>query len=215
VSHVAERLRSLLEHRRVEGDTVNNAVLDALCDGFGDAMERLGLVGFGDIDAGIEGGRVLRDPSVAPSWALAHAALYTGAVPLPGRLAGESEEDWLARARDAAVYPLGIKRGTHEAIRRSIQPLLTGTKTVFIADNFGQEYGILVRTVESETPDPAAVQLALEGSYVSGGERGAIRAELLLTYVRADLVTFAEATVRFSEVPGTVTAENVTREDVT
>jgi len=214
VSHVAERLSALLDHRRT-GDPTNDAIVDALCDALGDAMERLGLVAFGDPDTGAPGGRVLRDPSVAPLWALPHAALYTGAVPLPGRRAGESDEDFTARARDAAVYPLGPKRGTHEAIRRTVEPLLTGTKQVFIADDYGGDYDILVRTIAAETPNPTAVQAAIAGSYVSGGERGAIRAELVLTYLTADYVTFAEATLRFNQVPNGVTAENVTRDDVT
>lgn len=213
MSHVAERLSALLAHR-YNGEPVNDAIVDALCGAIGDAAERLGTVGFGDPDTGAEGGSILRDPRVAPAWALQHAALYSGAM-LPGRMAGEDEADYLARARDAAVYPLGILRGTHEAIRRTAEPLLTGTKSVFIADNYGDEFGILVRTIESETPDPAAVGAALAGSYVSGGQRGAIRAELLLTYLVADVVTFAEATRRFDAVAAGVTADNVTRGDVT
>lgn len=215
MSLVADRLRTLLSHRRVDGDDENNAILDALCDGIGDALERLGTIAFGDPDLGIPAGRALSDPSVAPPWALPHAALYTGAVPLPGRWAGESDADYAARARDAAVYPLGPKRGTHEAVRRTAQPLLTGSKQVFIADNFGDQYGILVRTIVSETPDPAAVQAALVGSYVSGGERGAIRAELVLSYVTADYPTFAEGARRFNAVAAGITALNVTRADVT
>jgi hypothetical protein len=213
---VADRLRVLLEHRRIDGDVENNAILDAICDAIGDAADRVGVVAFGDVAAGIPAGRALSDPSVAPTWALPHAALYTGAVPLPGRYAGESDVDYYARARDAAVYPLGIRRGTHEAIRRTVQPLLTGSKQVFIADDFGGDYDLLVRTIVAETPDPVAVEAALAGSYVSGGQRGAIRAELVLTYVTADIPTFAEATLRFSDLPpGTITAANVTREDVT
>lgn len=215
MGHVADRLRVLLAHRYVDGDTENNAILDAVTDAIGDVAERIGTIAFGDPANGIPAGRVLDDPSVAPLWALPHSALYTGAIPLPGRNAGETDAAYLARARDAAVYPLGIKRGSHEAVRRAVQPLLTGLKQVFIADNYGADYGILVRTVLAETPDPTAVRKALEGDYVSGGARGAIRAELLLTYLTADVVTFAEATRRFTEVAGTVTAENVLREDVT
>lgn len=215
MGHVAERLRVLLDHRRIDGDDENNAILDAVCDAVGDVAERLGVVAFGDAANGVPAGRALSDPSVAPDWALPHAALYTGAIPLPGRRAGEDEAAYLARARDAAVYPIGPKRGTHEAVRRTVMPLLTGTQQVFIADDFGGPYDLLVRTIVSETPDPAAVEAALAGSYVSGGERGAIRAELLLTYVTADYPTFAEATLAFSAIPAGVTAENVTRDDVT
>ena len=179
---VIERLSTQLEHRRIAGDTVNNAILDALIGGIADGLERLALVAFGD--EGVPAERVLRDPRYAPLWALAHAALYTGAT-VPGRTAGESDDGYLARARDAVAAPLGIRRGTHEAVRRVVQPLLTGSKTVFIDDEPGS-YVITVRTLSGETPDPAAVQAAIEGSYVSGGQRGAMRAELALSYIVSD-----------------------------
>lgn len=130
-------------------------------------------------------------------------------------LVPESDDDYLARARDAVVYPLGIKRGTHEAILRVVQPLLTGTKTVIIEDGYITPYGILVRTIASETPDPVAVQAAIEGDYVSSGRRGAMRAELVLTYLTDDVVTFGEADDNFTDLDPSVTALNVTRSDVT
>jgi hypothetical protein len=175
-------------------------------------MERLGIVAFGT-DA-IPVGHALTDPSVAPDWALAHASLYTSGGLLPGRKAGESQAAWLARARVQASAPLGILRGTDEAIILAVQPLLTGTKSVFINVG-GSPYQLIVRTITSETPDSAAVQAAIEGSYVSGGVRGAMRAELALSYSVSDTPTFAEATRIFSAVASTVTGTNVTRADVT
>lgn len=209
-----DRFGELLEHRKVEGDAENNAIVDAIALALGDSFDRLGLIAFGDEEAGVEGARILRDPSVAPLWALPHASMYTGAK-LPGRRAGESDEEYLERARDAAVYPLGILRGTHEAVRRAIQPLLTGTKTVIIADNYGDEYGILVRTMTEETPDPALVERTLQGDYVSGGQPEAIRAELVLTYTASDFVRWAEATRTWAAVDADVTWATVTREDLT
>lgn len=206
---VLERLSALLESRRADAES--DAILDAIIGGIADAAERLGVVAFGTDEVPV--GRALSDPSVAPAWALAHAAQYTGAT-LPGRLEGESEADWLARARDAAVYPRGIKRGTEEAVRRAAQPLLTGTRAVFVSYT-ANPYEVVVRTILSETPDPAAVQAALEGSYVSGGGRGAIGAEQVLIYQTADVPAFSEATLTFDAVPDGVTALNVTREDVT
>lgn len=204
-----DRLNALLESRRI--DEENDAILDAILGGIADAADRLGVVAFGT-DA-IPAERALSDPSVAPAWALAHAAQYTGAI-LPGRAAGESEEDWLARARDAAVYPGGIKRGTEEAVRRAAAGFLTGTKTVFISYT-GDPYEIVVRTITSETPDPAAVQRAIEGDYVSGGYRGAIGAHQKLTYQTSDVPAFSEAALTFNAVPDGVTADNVTLGDVT
>lgn len=206
---VLERLTALLDSRRIDAES--DLILDAIIGGIADAAERLGIVAFGtDL---IPPGRALSDPSVAPSWALAHAAQYTGAI-LPGRAAGETEEDWLARARDAAVYPFGIKRGTEEAVRRAAAGFLTGTKTVSI--NYTSDpYEIVVRTIAAETPDPAAVQRAIEGDYVSGGYRGAIGAHQKLTYSTSDVPAFSEATLTFAAVPDGVTADNVTLGDVT
>lgn len=206
---VLERLETLTESRRV--DPENDAILDAILGGIADAAERLGVIAFGTDE--IPPGRALSDPSVAPAWALAHAAQYTGAI-LPGRSAGESEEAWLERARSVAVYPGGIKRGTEEAVRRAAEPYLTGTKTVAISYT-GNPYEIVVRTITGETPDPAAVQLALEGDFVSGGRRGAIGAQQKLTYQVSDVPAFSEATLRFNEVADGVTADNVTLGDVT
>lgn len=209
------RLAALMEHRRI--DPENDAILDSIVGALADTGERLSVIAYGDEDAAppIPAGSALNDPAVAPLWSLAHAALYVGAR-LPGRLPGESEVDYMARARDAVVYPIGIKRGTHEAVRRAVQPFLTGTKTVSIVDQAGGDpYALLVRTITSETPFPSAVREALEGSYVSGGTRGAIRAELVLDYVVASSVTWVEGTRRFNAVAGTVTFANVTLGDVT
>lgn len=212
--HVIEKLTELLQHRRT-GDSENDDILDAIIGGLADVAEPPALVAFGDEATGARGEQVLRDPRYAPIWALAHAAMYTGAA-LPGRAAGETEAAWLTRARDQAVYPLGIKRGTQEAIRRAVQPLLTGTKAVFITEFVGGDpYQIQVRTIVSETPDPAAVQAAIEGDFVSSGRRGAIRAELKLTYTSSDDPTFAEGTRAMSAVANGITALNVTRGDVT
>lgn len=206
---VLERLDALLESRRY--DPESDAILDALLGAIADAAERLGVVAFGT-DA-VPPGRALSDPSVAPSWALAHAAQYTGAI-LPGRSAGETEDEWLARARDAAVYPAGLKRATEEAVRRAAAPYLTGTRSVFVSYT-SDPYAVVVRTITSETPDPAAVQAVLEGSYVSGGQRGAIGAHQVLIYETSDDPAFSEATLTFDAVADGVTALNVTLGDVT
>ena len=209
------RLQALMEHRRI--DPESDAIMDAIIGAVADAAEHLSVIAYGDADATppIPPGGGLQNPLYAPMWALAHAALYTGAR-LPGRLPGETEDDFLARARAAVVYPIGIKRGSHEAVRRAVQPFLTGTKFVSIVDQAGGDpYALFVRTITAETPNPEAVRMALEGSYVSGGVRGAIRAELTLDYLVSPEVAFAEATLQFDQVVDTVTFDTVTMEDVT
>lgn len=216
MNQALEHLMALMEHRQIDAtsDTIMQAILEAIAI---DAMERLSVIAYGDPDADppVPPGKALNDPQVAPLWALAHAALYVGAR-MPGRLPGETDEAYTARARDAVIFPIGIKRGSHEAVRRSISPFLTGTKTISITDQAGGDpYALQVRTITAETPDPAAVQKALEGDYVSGGVRGAIRAELKLTYIVSPSVTWAEGTRAFNAVAGTVTFANVTYGDVT
>ena len=214
MSHIGDMFADLLTHRRIDGDAENNAIVDAFALALGDVFDRLGHVAFGDPEQGVRGEQILRDPAVAPLWALAHAALYTGAK-LPTRLAEETDEQYVARARDASVYPLGIRRGTHEAIRRAIQSELTGTKAVYIADDFGTDYDLYVRTLIEETPDPARVERLLAGDFVSGGERGAIRAELILTYETSAAVAWAEATLTWGQIADGVTWSTATVEDVT
>jgi len=208
---VADRLSTLLASRYIDDDPENNAVLDALIGAIADAAARLAVIAYGTDT--IPPGDALDDPSVAPTWSLAHAGLYTGGI-MPGRKAGESITTYLARARDALVYPMGIKRGTEEAVRRAAAPYLTGTKTVFISVG-GSPYTLVIRTITAETPDPAALQLAITGSYVSGGARGAINAELGTTFLVSDYPPFAEGTRAMNAVANGVTALNVTRGDVT
>lgn len=181
---VTDRLLTLLEHRRGT-DPTSDTLLEAIMSAIADALDRLALVAYGDPDQAIAPGAALNDPAVAPAWALAHAALYTGGT-LPARTVGETDTAWLARARHAVVYPTGIRRGSHTAIRLAVEPLLTGTKSVSILDDVGGPYDLTVRTRTSETPDAAAARAAIEGSQVSGGRPGAIRAELKLVHVTSE-----------------------------
>jgi hypothetical protein len=186
VTHVAERILSLLQHLMPEGDEENATLLEGLVYGIGDSAERLGVLAYGNEDGTIPPGEALSNPAVAPAWALPHAALYTGGI-VPGRMAGESEAAWLARARDAVVYPSGMRRGSHRAVQLAAAPFLTGTKQVVILDVEPTDpYSLVVRVRESEVVDADAVRLAIEGGYISGGARGAIRAEQVLTLIVAD-----------------------------
>lgn len=207
----ADRVRALLESRVLSDDDESNQILDAFIEAFADAAMKLSVIAFGTDD--IPPGQALKDPSVAPDWALAHAAQYTGSV-LPGRFLGEEYDVWLARARDEAVYPRGIKRGTEEAVRRAAALWMTGTKTVVVSYTTNP-YEIVVRVAADEVPDVAALRFALSGDLVSGGRRGAIPADRRLILEVGDVVPFSEATLHFNVLPPTVTADNVTLGDVT
>ena len=184
MGQVAERALALLTHR-LTGDPEADYLWIALVEGLCSQLEDAGLIAYGSEDGSILPGRALTDPAVAPLKFLPHAAMYTGGT-MPPRLMGESDEDYTARARAEVVYPRGIRRGTAAAIRIALQPHLTGEKAIAITDDFGGPYDILVRTRTAETPDEDAARLAVEGSFVSSGPIGAIRAELRLTYIVSD-----------------------------
>jgi hypothetical protein len=213
---LAERILALLAHRYLEDDPESNELLEGLVGGIADAAEQLGVIAYGDDAAGIPPGAALTDPAVAPAWALPHAALYTGGE-MPARMPGEAEAAWLERARAAVVFPAGIRRGSHTAVRLAAAPHLTGTRTVFILDRVGNPYELVVRVRASEAADPDAVRLAIEGSYVSGGPRGAIRAELELVLIVSDGPIWQEAGagVRWIDLAPGVTAQTVELADIT
>jgi hypothetical protein len=209
---VADRILALLEHRRV--DPESDQLLEALIGGLAVAFDRAGLVAYGDET--IPAGAALTDPGVAPLWALPHAALYTGGT-LPPRLPDETDPDYLARARADVVFPRGMRRGSHAAVRTAAEPHLTGSKTVVIVDDQGGPYDLTVRTRTSETPDPAAARRAIEGSHVSGGPVGAIRAELVLNHIVSDDVIWDEVRddLTWDEIDPALTWDDVTAADVT
>ena len=215
---LAERILGLLEHRYVPGDAENTRLLEGLIGGLAAAGDRLALIAYGDEDADppIAPGAAITDPAVAPAWAIRHAAMYTGGR-VPPRLVGEDEATWLERARAAVVFPAGIRRGSHTAVRVAAQPHLTGTRSVFILDRIGNPYELVVRVRTSEAPDPDAVRLAIEGAYVSGGPRGAIRAELELVLIVSDGPIWQEAGagVQWVDLAPGVTAQTVELADIT
>lgn len=60
--------------------------------------------------------------------------------------------------RAAIRLPAGYSVGTHPAILTGIQRMLTGTKRVVIRTRTPDAGTLYIRTLSSETPDPAAVQ---------------------------------------------------------
>lgn len=151
----AERVLALVPQLYV--DEESDAVLEALIGAWTIGLERPAEVAYG-VDARTVAWAVLTDPGVAPLWALPHAALYTGGT-MPLRLAGESDEDYLLRARDAVVLPRGMKRGAWSALRAAIRTHLTGSKFVSITEWVDDNpFKLGARVRDDECPDPAVVR---------------------------------------------------------
>lgn len=100
------------------------------------------------------GWTILVDPDRVPAEGLPWLAQLVGAVDdaaLP-----EAERRARIRRLD------GTKRGTPDAMRAAVQPLLTGNRTVILRERAGGDpYALSVVTWTSETPDQPAVLRAL------------------------------------------------------
>lgn len=81
------------------------------------------------------------------------------ALPYLAQFVGVHFEDNLtvAQQREKIKGRPAFKRGTPGAIKSAAMKRLTGTRFVFMEERFeGKAYRLLIRTFNSETPDPAA-----------------------------------------------------------
>jgi len=148
-----QHAQTLTWHRDAGNDQLLALLVEALTVG----VERIFLVAHGD-EAAIAPGAALTNPAVAPLWALPYSAQYTGGR-VPPAMPGETEEAYLARARQRALGPAG--KGSTGAIKAAVRPLLTGSQWMNVITWVGGsrwEATIVTRTFE--TPDPAAVVAA-------------------------------------------------------
>lgn len=110
-----------------------------------------------DIVAETEDGRPgwasAMDLDLAPTSVLPWLAQFVGVTITPGM----SDEE----ARQAIRTPDGFAVGTIAAIRSAAERTLTGTKRVVIHENTPDLGYLYVRTIASETPDPAATEAAI------------------------------------------------------
>jgi hypothetical protein len=159
MSVMAQRALGLLDYLHV--DSESDALLDALVLALFDPADRLSLIAHGDGET-TGPWATITDPTVAPLWAIPHAALWTGANP-PARRVGETDSDYLARARVELSHPRGMLRGSARSLRIVAQQpqYLSGTRTVRIAERFGGalwQVGVLV--LAAEVVDLAALTAA-------------------------------------------------------
>lgn len=101
------------------------------------------------------GWAVIFDPDECPAEILPWLAMAVGARLTPAMSEGEQ--------REAIKSPEGLIRGTPAALIAAVKATLTGSKTVLLDERYmGSAYKLRVRTLDGETPDPAATQAAAE-----------------------------------------------------
>lgn len=202
---MARRAQQLLDYLRT--DPGSDGLLDALTFALLTPAGRLSLVAHGDLAGTVGPWQGLTDPAVCDLWALPYAAQWTGGV-LPDRKAGETDADYGARARAEAIRPRGMRRGSPESLAVVAREYLTGSRTVRVVQRPGGEpWTVNVHVKAGEAPDHAALEAAVNDPLV-------ITAGVRATVIYGDQPLWDEATVAWADVPGTVTAMNVTVADV-
>ena len=142
---------------RVDADS--DAILELLVTAWMTGLERPAVVAYGDGTAGTW--QPLNDPLHAPLWALPHAAQWTGGT-MPVRQPGETDDAYLARAREEVVRPRGMLRGSRSALATIGRNYLTGTQYISIVEWVdGSPWRLVARVHEDECADPAALVAAL------------------------------------------------------
>lgn len=153
----AERAWRLLAHLR--RDPESDALLLGLVRALTSQVERASVVAHGD--EGLRPWQALTDPRVAPGWALPYAALWTGGR-MPPRRAGETDDEYVARARMAVIYPRGIRRGSAAIALEAARQHLTGDRRIEFRERWEDDpWRLLVVTYAAETPEPALVADAI------------------------------------------------------
>jgi phage tail P2-like protein len=132
----------------LEVDT--EGLLPALAAGFMAPLEICDIAR--DTDTHIAWG-TLYDPDTCPAPLLPWLAQLSGDQLLPS----DTEQDQRERITD----PGNFFRGTVEAIKAEIRPVLTGNRTVIVLERVSGDPGaVTIITRTSETPNPAAVIVA-------------------------------------------------------
>lgn len=139
-----------------------------------------------------------RDPDTVPEELLEWLAQHVGVDLPPGVTVAEKR----SRIRQAA----GFFEGTTASEVTEIQRVLTGTKTVRVAERVdGDQWQQTIATRTAETPDPGAVVAAWLRQKPAG---------IVATHVVTDDVLWAEATLDWADVDAGVTWDTVAVGDV-
>lgn len=127
---------------------------------------------------------LVRDSDSGPGWS---ALLDPDRTPVPAYLAqfvgvripgGVTD----AQARALVVAQPATRRGTVQALEAAAQTTLTGSRYVEVIERDGGAYRITVRTYDTETPDRAVTEAALQDAKPAG---------LVLTHQIVSATSFA------------------------
>lgn len=131
-----------------------------LAEGIGRMLEQLAEV-FDPEDPDVPPLAPILDVDLCPDWALSWLGQWAGV-----RLPAGTDPDV---ARELIRSVAGFSRGTPAALRAAASFYLTGTKTVYFNERFGNDpYRLGVITLASETPDPALVLAAITAQKPGG-----------------------------------------------
>lgn len=164
MSVLSDRALALLEHLHI--DPESDRLLDALTEGMLAPADRLSTVAHGETvglypaaavypsrtlyPGGTEltSWQALTDPAVAPLWALPYAAQWTGGI-MPPRRAGESDDDYQARASAEVVHPRGMLRGGATSLKIIANAFLTGDQEARVVERPGDDLWSAIVLVNS------------------------------------------------------------------
>lgn len=151
VAAAAEELYEALEPAFTDGDEDRGwptlLLCAALTSGVPDQLHGY----LTDNDDGTLGWAILLDPDNAPAEVLPYLAQFVGVVLAP--------EMTVEQQRAAIKAPEGFGRGRPLAIEAVARRRLTGSQTVLHDERYEDEaWRMRIRTLASETPDPAATE---------------------------------------------------------
>lgn len=161
--NAAERSERHVHFLKGEG-AQSDALIDGLLVGMTSEMDRMVQIAHGT-DDGVDGERVLTDPTVCPFWALPHAAQWVGGV-IPDRPAGLTDEEWEDYARAAVFEFAGAYRCSPRVLVNLTKRYLTGTKTVRLVTRYLDDWTTLLLIKTGECPDTAALLAAVNAPRV-------------------------------------------------
>lgn len=193
---IADRAWKLMNATGLVGvDAESDRLMEGIVRGVLDAALPLSLAAHGD---GVSGPWVLlTDPERAPLEALPYAVQWTGATVAP-RLEGETDDDYLPRARLEARRPRGMFRGSERALLDVARPFLTGASEPRITPAAGGDiWTVLFVVASAGVRDAVALERALNDPAV-------IAAGMRAVLVLSDVPVWDELTMTWdAETTGT------------
>lgn len=159
LSRTAERLYESLAPLAWD-DEANDWALAHLCQAIAKTLDEVADISRDDDETDAPGYSQLFDVDEVAEKYLPWLGQFIG-VSVPDNLTDEAKR---LRIRETD----GFNRGTVSAISGAARQFLTGDKTVYVVERHGSAYRLTVSTLDSETPDVAAVEAALQEQIPAG-----------------------------------------------